>query len=161
MTGRLFLVLAVLVAVGLWKTEGRNTGGRIAVVRRPEGVMGTSCSLAAVVAGEDEARARADEALREAENVLRGIESRMSTWLAESEISRLNAADPDQPVPLSPDTLEVLRTAAAAHRETGGAFDATCRPLVELWRQAVRCGVVPNHEELTAGVPPQAGRCLD
>ena len=41
---------AVLVGVGLWKTSGRKAADRVAVVRRCRAVMGTDCTLAAVVA---------------------------------------------------------------------------------------------------------------
>ena len=139
-------MVGVLVAVGLWQTAGRRPQAHIAVLGQPARVMGTSCALAAV-AGRAAERARAEEALREAEAALRSVEARMSTWLTDSEISRFNAAGVGERVALGAETLEVLRAARRAAGETGGAFDVTCRPLVELWRRAGDEQRAPTDEE--------------
>ncbi len=110
--------------------------------------MGTTCTLAAVV--EQSKQASAEEALREAEGALRSVEAKMSVWLADSEISRLNAAAAGHEVPLSPDSLDVLRAAEQAAVETGGAFDVTCRPLIALWREAGRRNRLPTETEQNA-----------
>ena len=144
----LILTLIVLVGVGLWKTGGRHTDGRIAVVRRPQAVMGTACTLAAVVDPAKEASA--ERALDEAETALRSVEAKMSAWLSDSEISRLNASAAGQEVPLSPETLDVLQTAKRAATQTQGAFDVTCRPLIELWRAAGQQGRLPTESECNA-----------
>ena len=147
----LILAVVVLVAAGLWRTSGRRTAERVVphralVVRRCQAVMGTTCTLAAVV--EPEKRAHARQVLQEAEATLRSAEARMSSWLEDSEIGRLNSAGAGQEVSLSPQTLEVLRTARRANAQTAGAMDVTCRPLIELWRAAGRRGVVPTKSEL-------------
>lgn len=144
--GGLIGALAVLVAVGLWKTTPRGGPEWIPVVHRPEGIMGTTSTLAAVVGPGDESRGEA--ALGEAEAELRAVETLMSTWLDDSEISRLNGAKADEEVPLLPETLEVLRSAREAWGETRGAFDVTCRPLVELWKRAGERGTLPTEAEL-------------
>ena len=144
----LVVALAVLVGIGLWKTSGRKDGGRVAVVRHCRGLMGTDASLLAVFpVGQG---ARAEQCLREAEARLHSVEARMSTWIAGTEISTLNSAAAGQVVPLSPESVEVLRAARDAHAETNGAFDVTCRPLVELWRDAAKRGRVPDEAELAA-----------
>jgi len=142
----LVAALAVLVGVGLWKTGGRTDRGAVRVSRRCEAVMGTRCELAVIVPAHRQAEAEA--CLREAEATLRTLEARLSTWITLSEMSQLNAAPAGQLVELSPDTLDVLRAAKTAHEQTGGAFDVTCRPLVELWREAAERGVVPDDAEL-------------
>jgi len=145
--GALFVGLITLVGIGQWHIGVLRASRRIAVVRCPRAVMGTTCSMAAVVLERD--RARAEDALRKAEGVLRAVEARMSRWLADSEISRLNAAPAGRHVPLSTDTLAVLRAAKEASVQTDGAFDVTCGPLVELWRRARRQGVLPQQSELS------------
>ncbi|MEE8451807.1 MAG: FAD:protein FMN transferase [Thermoguttaceae bacterium] len=139
--------LVVLVGVGLWKTGLWKTSdgparGRVAVVRRCQRVMGTSCTLAAVVPARRQAEARA--VLGEVESAIRAIEGRMSSWLDASEISRLNAASMGRKVPLSPAVLTVLGVARDAAEATDGAFDVTCRPLIELWREAGQRGALPD-----------------
>jgi len=143
----LILMLIVLVGIGLWQTAGARTNGRIAIVCQPQAVMGTTCTLAAVVPYQR--RARAEQTLRRAETALRTIEVRMSTWLTDSEISRFNAAQPDEEVHLSAGSLEILRAAKEAWTQTGGAFDVTCRPLIELWRRAGDEGVLPTESEMS------------
>lgn len=64
------------------------------------------------------------------DSVLRQINSTFSIFDTNSLISRVNAGhDPD----LSDDFLRVLQTALDITSKTGGAFDCTVQPLVELW----------------------------
>jgi len=72
----------------------------------------------------------------------------MSAWLTKSEISRLNRAAAGEDVALSPETLTVLQVARRAALETDGAFDATCRPVIELWREAAKRGRLPSDTEM-------------
>jgi len=146
MGGGLILALIILVSVGLWQTADRPARDRIAVVSRPQAVMGTSCMLAAITHHRE--RTGAEEALSQAERTLRAVEARMSDWLADSEVSRFNAASAGEEVPLSPYTLEVLRTAREASMQTDGAFDVTCGPVIQLWKQAGQRGAAPTETEL-------------
>lgn len=144
--GGIIATLIVLVGVGLWQTAGRPVRDRMTVVYEPRATMGTTCKLVLVVRNRRPPYAK--KALREAETVLRAVEARMSVWLAESEISRFNTAAGEE-IPLSPESLEVLRAAQRAAVQTEGAFDVTCRPLVELWKRATQAGVLPTESELT------------
>ncbi|HYW81140.1 MAG TPA: FAD:protein FMN transferase, partial [Thermoguttaceae bacterium] len=141
-------VLAVLVAVGLWKTSDRPARDREVVMRRCRRVMGTSCTLAAIVPMQR--RTEAQLALDEAESAIRAIEGRMSSWLDASEISRLNEAPAGRKIALSPGTLTVLGVAHDAAQQTDGAFDVTCRPLIELWREAGQNGKRPETTQRSA-----------
>ncbi|MBN2472965.1 MAG: FAD:protein FMN transferase [Pirellulales bacterium] len=141
--GGLIVALIVLVGVGLWKTSAPHT---VAVVRQSKAVMGTSCTLMAIVPSNESVHA--DQIVHEAETTLRGVEARMSAWLNDSELGRFNAAGASREIPLSPETLAVLRTARQAWTQTGGAFDVTCRPLIELWRDAGRRDMVPTDSAL-------------
>ncbi len=140
------MALIVLVGIGIWKTSGRVDADRVAVVRQCDRVMGTDCRLIAVVPYGREATA--EDALERAEAMLRALESRLSTWIADSEVSNLNAAPAGKLVPLSEGSIEILRAAQRAWQQTGGAFDITCGPLVQLWRRAGRRGVLPGQSEI-------------
>jgi thiamine biosynthesis lipoprotein len=142
-------LLLALTALAWWRIQQRGPGEALeAFTREPKAVMGTTARLIAVrTPGESEL---AEQALNAAEAELRRIEALMSTWIESSELSRLNAAPAGQAIELSTATLEVIAAAKAAHVETGGAFDATCRPLIELWRQAGKSGVLPSEAELRA-----------
>jgi len=131
----------VLTAIGLYQTCDRGVA-HVAWTRRPTGIMGTECLLVAVVPHGHKPRAEA--ALDAAEQALRSVETRMSTWLEDSEISRLNRAKAGESIALSAPTLEVLQAAKRLADATDGAFDITCRPLIELWREAGRSGALPS-----------------
>lgn len=58
------------------------------------------------------------------------VESLMSTYIEHSEISRLNR---EGTVEASPDCLRVLERAGYFNRLSGGAFDITMKPLLDLY----------------------------
>ena len=66
-------------------------------------------------------------------DALQAIERLMSTYLADSELSRLNHAPAGTPFALSADTFAVLALAGEIARDTDGAFDVTVAPLVDAW----------------------------
>jgi thiamine biosynthesis lipoprotein len=142
----LIVVLIALVAAGVWQTRRERARSDAVLVREPAHVMGTACLLAAVPGSAD--IAQADTGLQEAEAALRAVEARMSVPLADSEVSRLNAAPAGQEVALSRSTVEVLRFAKEAAAQTLGAFDVTCGPLIELWKRAGEHGRLPTEAEL-------------
>ncbi|MCK4546446.1 MAG: FAD:protein FMN transferase [Candidatus Eisenbacteria sp.] len=147
--GRGFIVcLAILTGIGLWKTVPGRSPGVTTFVHAPQGIMGTTCTLAVATGARNEERAR--ESLVDAERTLRAIEARMSSWLDDSEISRLNRATGSEEIPLSPQSCQVLRAALQAEAQTNGAFDVTCRPLIELWSKAARRGRLPTAAEIDA-----------
>ena len=61
------------------------------------------------------------------------VDRKMSTYRPESELSRFNELNSDDPFPVSAETLEVFRHARAISAATGGAFDITVEPLVAAW----------------------------
>jgi len=93
--------------------------------------MGTTWHVTAILP----ARVISDET-----QLLEGIESRleavnasMSTYRPESEISRFNSAPVGDWFSISPDFYQVLSTAMAISWQSGGAYDVTVGPLVNLW----------------------------
>ncbi|MBW2713994.1 MAG: FAD:protein FMN transferase [Deltaproteobacteria bacterium] len=64
---------------------------------------------------------------------LQNIESLMSNYDPESELSRFNALGAGIPFAVSLQTLEVFQEAQRVFEMTGGAFDVTVGPLVNLW----------------------------
>ncbi len=105
-------------------------------------VMGTDARLQVVARSASRARAM----FRPAIERIGAVERRMSTYLPDSEVSRLNAHGAEQPVELSADVLFVLRKAVEASEATGGAFDVTYAPLRTLWRRAQAEGRMPGPE---------------
>lgn len=65
---------------------------------------------------------------------LEQINQSMSTFRKESEISRFNRmTEIGKPFAVSSDFLKVMRVAGTIYDATGGAWDGTVLPLIELW----------------------------
>ena len=75
----------------------------------------------------------------------------LSTWDAESEISRFNAHASPEPFALAPETIGLLEIARQVRELSGGAFDVTVGPLVQAWGfgPARRPARTPSLETLT------------
>lgn len=67
------------------------------------------------------------------EATLHGVDTAMSTYKPESEVSRFNRASAGTSVNVSADTLQVVELALKVHQQSDGAFDITVGPLVDLW----------------------------
>ncbi|HSG28632.1 MAG TPA: FAD:protein FMN transferase [Candidatus Krumholzibacterium sp.] len=92
-------------------------------------VMGTRCVITIYGMEQERASGIAGEAFHE----LHRLESMMSNWIGDSELSRLNAAVGPAPVSVSPELFEIIELSLRYSSLTGGAFDATARPIVRLW----------------------------
>lgn len=78
-------------------------------------------------------RELAQQDLRAAYEQIVDVDERMSLYRDESELSLLNARAGTGPVAVSGELMEVIATAAEFHAISGGAFDITVTPLVDLW----------------------------
>jgi thiamine biosynthesis lipoprotein len=67
------------------------------------------------------------------EGILEQVNRGMSTYDTGSELSRFNRSETSEWVDVSPELLRVLREALRVSSLTGGAFDPTVGPLVDLW----------------------------
>lgn len=66
-------------------------------------------------------------------SLLVDINKKMSTWIPDSEISIFNKSGNEKWVDISADTALVLSTSLRISELTGGAFDITIGPLINLW----------------------------
>lgn len=78
-------------------------------------------------------RELAQQDLRAVYEQIVDIDERMSLYRDESELSLLNARAGTGPIAVSGKLMEVIATAAEFHAVSGGAFDITVTPLVDLW----------------------------
>jgi thiamine biosynthesis lipoprotein len=105
-----------------------DTASSGASVRREAVLMGSQFVFIV-----DAPRQQALAAITEAANVIKDLESRLSSWKPGSDIYRLNERAGRQAVRVSATTLELLRLAKDLSRETAGAFDVSVGPLWDLW----------------------------
>jgi thiamine biosynthesis lipoprotein len=121
-----FSVLPVVVALFLFFSAGPAA----AEVTITGETMGTTYQVRIAAGPATDA-----EALREAIAARLGAINRsMSTYIADSELSRFNrSAKSGRPVAISADFLAVMRTARRLYELTDGAWDGTVEPLIDLW----------------------------
>ncbi|MGI9415273.1 MAG: FAD:protein FMN transferase, partial [Hyphomicrobiales bacterium] len=67
------------------------------------------------------------------ERILEMINSQMSTYRPDSELSKFNATAQTSWVEVSPEVAHVMAKALDISRASSGAFDTTVAPLVNLW----------------------------
>ena len=73
----------------------------------------------------------------------------LSDYDTDSELSRLSqTAGQGKAVPVSDDLWHMLERSQQVARETRGAFDITCGPVVSLWRKARRARELPATDKL-------------
>ncbi len=145
---RKYLRLAIVVAVpvmlvGILYMRVRVTG----VVEENSGyrlVMGTFSRVVVLA----KSRWTAKRCIEGAFDVQNRIESLMSDYREDSELSKINRYAAQGPVPVSEMTFEVLRQAVHFYQLSDGAFDVTVGPLVDLWRQAGKTNVPPTEGAL-------------
>ena len=92
--------------------------------------MGTTWSLVYAAPGE---AVEADVLQAQLEAELLAINAALSTYIPDSEISRVNSAATRTPQRVSDRFATVLTRALEIGELTGGAYDVTVGPLVELW----------------------------
>jgi thiamine biosynthesis lipoprotein len=93
-------------------------------------------------------RATAEAACAAAFARIAALDSIMSDYRRDSELTRLCARAGGSPTRVSPDLFHVLRRAQEVARNSRGAFDVTAGPLIALWRTARKTGVLPDPAEL-------------
>lgn len=141
------VVIATITGFALWQTSGSGPDlTRVAMVRTPVGIMGTTCTLVAVVPRGRESVAQ--QGLEDAEQALREVDALMSTYIDQSEISIVNRSEAGVVVPLSQSTRAVVDASRKFWRMTHGAFDPTCRPLIDVWRAAGEDNRIPSDDEI-------------
>jgi thiamine biosynthesis lipoprotein len=112
-----------------------------------ETIMGTLVEVKAVVGNRS--TGDVDSAVATAFDAVRRVDSLMSTYKEDSEVSEINRRADTEPVRISPETYEVIDKALQLSRASNGAFDVTVMPLLEIWGFAKgREKAVPSQAEI-------------
>ena len=96
-------------------------------------------------------RAELEKVCLNAVEAARKVDRLMSTFKADSEITRLNNSEVGEWIKLSPETFEVLEKSIKYAKMTDGAFDMTVLSLVHLWgfgTGAAKAIQTPSDEEI-------------
>jgi len=135
------LLLCLLLIVDLACAE-------VTTVRRTQILMGTLVSVTSVAPDKETAQRAAASALTE----IRRLEELLSTWVATSELSLLNAAAGRKPIHISRDTMQVLTRSLEIARLTEGGFNIAVGPAVEAWGVTEQSNI-PSQEQLDRLLP--------
>ncbi len=98
--------------------------------------MGTTYMVKIVKPGDEKFSSRDElnkKLTADIEKLLKKVNQQMSTWIEDSEISRFNRYNESQWFEVSSDTALVIGEAIGVSKESGGAFDITVGPLINLW----------------------------
>ena len=93
---------------------------------------------------------RSTDLLDECFDEIRRLENLLSTAVEGSDIQRINDAAGGAFITVSSETLHVLKRAQEISALTGGAFDITVGPLVNLWNIRGSTGTVPDEAQISA-----------
>ncbi|CAD0186733.1 Thiamine biosynthesis lipoprotein ApbE precursor [Ruegeria sp. THAF57] len=119
------------------------------VVRLSGETMGTTFNITAIGVDIDE------EALAVAvEETLADVNAKMSNWDENSEVSKFSKSQSTEPTQVSEEFALVIAAANDVHEKSGGTFDVTLGPLIELWGFGPRKpeDPVPSDEDIQAAL---------
>lgn len=137
--GKIVVVICVVIAVLLSAVAIQKY--RLKPLKQTEMIMGTLVEITVIPAN--------DKAIEEAFEALKKVDALMSTYKEDSEISILNREGKAQ---VSEETLEVIEDAIKFSELTDGAFDITCRPLINLWKKAKKEEKLPAEMEIEEAI---------
>ena len=118
----------------------------VAVVHEPFNYarvrLGTTVSLRIHAPDRD----RAERAAKAAFDRIDVLESILSDYRTESELSRLRLVPAGSPVRVGDELLAAISRGRLLSKRTGGAFDLTVGPLSSLWRESFRRERLPSDD---------------
>ncbi|WP_170330355.1 FAD:protein FMN transferase [Ruegeria arenilitoris] len=119
------------------------------VVRLSGETMGTTFNITAIGENLDE-----DALASAVQETLAEVNAKMSNWDPNSEVSTFSAATGTDPMSVSAEFAQVITAANEVHEKSGGIFDVTLGPLIELWGFGPRTpeDPVPSDAEIEAAL---------
>lgn len=108
---------------------GTQRSSSSVVVKRTQMQMGTLVTITSVAPDRQMAQAAASAGFQE----IHRLEKLLSTWMKDSELSRVNAAAGSEAVTVSPETMQVLKDSEKIARLTDGGFNILVGPAVDAW----------------------------
>lgn len=89
----------------------------------------------------------------EVTTALAGIDVRLSNYRNDSEISRLNAQETTDWLPVSSEIAGLINIAHNVYQRSNGCYDLTVKPLFDLWGFSKHHNRVPSQKEIDAILP--------
>ncbi len=139
---RACLVLVMACGLAAACSASRHVSEPV-TVKRVQMHMGTLITITAVAQDESVAQDAVAAGFKE----VRRLEALLSTWIPDSELSRVNRAAGQEAVRVSADSLTVVKRSLAIAAMTNGGFNIAVGPAVEAWSVMDRQRI-PDDEEL-------------
>ena len=137
-----FKLIAFLLGMAITLAACDGTGNQ--PTRRTQIIMGTLVEITVSHSDPDTVQTVTTQAFDE----MKRIEALMSTYLPDSEVSRINRAAGKTAVPVSRELEEVLRVGIYWSEQSKGAFDITVEPLVQLWDFDGEKEIIPSENTI-------------
>ena len=119
----------IAILLGMAIVLNACEGGSNQPTRRTQFIMGTLVEITVSHSDPEVVQTVTTEAFDE----MQRIEQLMSTYIPDSEVSRINRAAGKKAVAVSSEVEEVIREGIFWSEKSNGAFDITVEPLVQLW----------------------------
>jgi thiamine biosynthesis lipoprotein len=139
-------IVAVLLLIAAAYFAGKLINQPVEIDGGYREIMGTFARIIVVADGSRQANACILAGFDE----MRRIDSVMSDYRPDSELSKVNREAFAGPVKVSTELFGILQKSVEFSRLTNGAFDITVGPLVDLWRKAGETNSAPDADTLAA-----------
>jgi thiamine biosynthesis lipoprotein len=137
----------IIAAIVLLIAVLRSADVRAEWLYREEAIMGTRCAVELWATDRRQGEAAMEAVLAD----MRRIDSLMSTYKSDSEVSRVNAGAGKAPVPVSVELFQLLETAQQYSALSSGAFDITYASVGYLYDY--RAHQRPDGKAIAAALP--------
>lgn len=133
----IFIAIIIIISHDYMKDHG------ILSLRRNYPVMGTFAGI--TLYGKID---RTEKAAEKIYRAFKKVEKTCSIFDPQSELSKLNASAHEKPFKCSPLLWELIMLSKNAYEMSGGAFDITAKPLMDLWGFYRKREKLPDQEEI-------------
>ncbi|MCX5677626.1 MAG: FAD:protein FMN transferase [Candidatus Omnitrophica bacterium] len=127
------------------------------VIEKEEFLMGTIVQIKAPV-GPDGNAGRIGKAIDKAFDEIARVESVFSVYKADSEISKINRLKNGETLKISREAFELISKAIKYGLKTGGVFDITVKPLIDIWVRAKAEGKIPSESDIRDAIDKVGSR---
>jgi FAD:protein FMN transferase len=94
-----------------------------------------------------------EEVLRKAKERLKSLENRMSVYVAESDVVKINKNAGIKPVKVHEETFTVIKKGVYYGELSDGRFDITTYPIIKLWDVNADIKKIPTQDEIMEKLP--------
>jgi thiamine biosynthesis lipoprotein len=121
------MLLRAALVLGLLSSVAAAAPGKLQYTDK---AMGTFVTVWIWTDKEADAAKAAESVFKE----MRRLDAQMTTWTDTSDVSKVNANAGKKPIPVGPETYEVIERAQDVAKKSGGVFDISVGAFKGLWR---------------------------